>query len=440
MMKQLLRVALCGVILNGAAPAGLYFNHAYAQTAGNQAYNIEQLDALLAPAALYPDALLAQVLMASTFPLNVVSAGRWLEDPANKSLSGDALVKALGRQTWDPSVKSLVPFPSVLALLNSNLDWTQQLGYAFADQQAAVMDSVQRLRAQAQTAGNLKTTEQQIVRVEKQVIIIEPARPTVVYVPSYNPVVVYGAWPYFDRVELLGTFFAPLVQSRRRLPPLSAEAGGDGAASAFVALVDPGNQRVLALRLARQCFLQNLNDVARRQQRQARLMSYTLFGNEQHRQHHHRDVVVPRSPAECLIVRQSTLALGIFKGALDPVTVSLHLPQTQHRRIRRSIGQVYLIVFSDLTSRRTIRCQHRGVSSSPSHSQTRRCARSTRNTPRVPSRRSQRIQSLALNRLTKLSTVTDATDAWRFCAGRPRPGWAGGTTSSGGSVQTRWVR
>jgi hypothetical protein len=196
MMKQLLRVALCGVILNGAAPAGLYFNHAYAQTAGNQAYNIEQLDALLAPVALYPDALLAQVLMASTFPLNVVSAGRWLEDPANKSLSGDALVKALGRQTWDPSVKSLVPFPSVLALLNSNLDWTQQLGYAFADQQAAVMDSVQRLRAQAQTAGNLKTTEQQIVRVEKQVIIIEPARPTVVYVPSYNPVVVYGAWPY----------------------------------------------------------------------------------------------------------------------------------------------------------------------------------------------------------------------------------------------------
>jgi hypothetical protein len=196
MMKQILRIALCVAILNGPAPPGLYFSHASAQTAESQAYNSEQLDALLAPIALYPDALLAQVLMASTFPLQVVSAGRWVEDPANKSLSGDALAKALGPQTWDPSVKSLVPFPSVLALLNSNLDWTQQLGYAFAEQQAAVMDSVQRLRAQAQTAGNLQTTEQQIVRVEKQVIIIEPARPAVVYVPSYNPVVVYGAWPY----------------------------------------------------------------------------------------------------------------------------------------------------------------------------------------------------------------------------------------------------
>jgi Protein of unknown function (DUF3300) len=196
MMTQILRIVLCGAILNGMAPAGCFVSNAYAQTAGSQTYNTEQLDALLAPIALYPDALLAQVLMASTFPLNVVSAGRWLEDPANKSLSGDALAKALGPQTWDPSVKSLVPFPSVLALLNSNLDWTQQLGYAFADQQAAVMNSVQLLRAQAQTAGNLKTTEQQIVRVEKQVIIIEPARPTVVYVPSYNPVVIYGAWPY----------------------------------------------------------------------------------------------------------------------------------------------------------------------------------------------------------------------------------------------------
>jgi uncharacterized protein DUF3300 len=196
MMKQILQLALCATILNSTSPAGFYFRHAHAQTAGSQVYNLEQLDALLAPIALYPDALLTQVLMASTFPLQVVSAGRWLEDPANKPLSGDALAKALGPQTWDPSVKSLVPFPSVLALLNSNLDWTQQLGYAFADQQAAVMDSVQRLRAQAQTVGNLKTTEQQIVRAEKQVIIIEPARPTIVYVPSYNPVVVYGAWPY----------------------------------------------------------------------------------------------------------------------------------------------------------------------------------------------------------------------------------------------------
>ena len=196
MMQQMLRIALCGLVLNGAVPGGVYITQASAQAAETGAYNSEQLDALLAPIALYPDALLAQVLVASTFPLQVVGAGRWIEDPAHKSLSDNALAKAVEPQAWDPSVKSLVPFPSVLALMNSNLEWTQQLGYAFADQQAAVMKSVQRLRFQAQAAGNLKTTEQQIIRVEQQVIIIEPARPTVVYVPSYNPTVVYGVWPY----------------------------------------------------------------------------------------------------------------------------------------------------------------------------------------------------------------------------------------------------
>jgi Protein of unknown function (DUF3300) len=203
MMKQLLRIALCGCILSGTAPTGSYVTHAHAETTEPQEFNAEQLDALLAPIALYPDPLLAQVLMASTFPLEVVTAARWIEEPAHKSLSGDALAEAVEPQTWDPSVKSLVPFPSVLALLNSNLDWTQQLGYAFADQQAAVMDSVQRLRFQAQSAGNLQTTEQQIVHTEQQivhteqqVIIIEPAQPNVVYVPSYNPTIVYGAWPY----------------------------------------------------------------------------------------------------------------------------------------------------------------------------------------------------------------------------------------------------
>ncbi len=196
MMRQLIRIALCGCILGGTAPTGLYVPSANAQTTETQEFNAEQLDALLAPIALYPDPLLAQVLMASTFPLEVVTAARWIEDPAHKSLTGDELAKAVEAQTWDPSVKSLAPFPSVLAVLNSNLDWTQQLGYAFADQQAAVMDSVQRLRFQAQSAGNLQTTEQQIVRTEQQVIIIEPAQPTVVYVPSYNPTVVYGAWPY----------------------------------------------------------------------------------------------------------------------------------------------------------------------------------------------------------------------------------------------------
>src|SRR5208283_1590416 len=183
MIKQILLIAACGLILHGTSLTGLYPLQARAQTAETQQFNAEQLDALLAPIALYPDPLLAQVLMASTFPLEVVSAQRWVEDPAHKSLTGDALAKSVEAQTWDPSVKSLVPFPQVLALLNSNLDWMQQLGYAFADQQA----SVQRLRAQAQAAGNLQTTDQQVVRREQQTIIIEPAQPSVVYVPNYNP-------------------------------------------------------------------------------------------------------------------------------------------------------------------------------------------------------------------------------------------------------------
>jgi hypothetical protein len=159
-------------------------------------FNAEQLDALLAPIALYPDALLAQVLMAATYPLEVVSASRWVDEPANKDLTSDALTGALANQVWDPSVKSLIPFPQVLAMLNGNLDWTQQLGYAFATQQADVMNSVQRLRQQAQAAGYLKTTEQQRVVVEKTTIIIEPASLQTVYVPVYSPTVVYGAWPY----------------------------------------------------------------------------------------------------------------------------------------------------------------------------------------------------------------------------------------------------
>lgn len=164
-------------------------------TTGSQ-YNAEQLDALLAQIALYPDTLLTQVLMASTYPLEIVTASRWLAQGNNKALSGEALAQALQAQNWDPSVKSLVPFPQVLELLNSNLDWTQQLGYAFASQQNDVWNSIQRLRAQAQAVGQLKTTEQQTVAVESGAIVIQPANPQVVYVPAYNPAVVYGAWPY----------------------------------------------------------------------------------------------------------------------------------------------------------------------------------------------------------------------------------------------------
>jgi hypothetical protein len=159
-------------------------------------YSPEQLDALLAQIALYPDALLAQILMASTYPLEIVEASRWLAQDNNKALTGDALAQALQSQNWDPSVKSLVPFPQVLAMLNNNLDWTQQLGYAFASQENDVWDSIQRLRAQAYAAGQLQSTSQQTITQDNGAIVIAPADPQVVYVPVYNPAVVYGAWPY----------------------------------------------------------------------------------------------------------------------------------------------------------------------------------------------------------------------------------------------------
>ena len=159
-----------------------------------QTFKPEEIDALVAPIALYPDELLAQIFMASTYPLEVVQANRWATQ--NQNLKGDALAEGLEKQDWDPSVKSLVNFPEVLSKMSDKLDWTQKLGDAFLEQQKDVMDAVQRLRAKAQAAGNLQTTEQQKVIVEEKVIKIEPASPQVVYVPTYNPTVVYGAWPY----------------------------------------------------------------------------------------------------------------------------------------------------------------------------------------------------------------------------------------------------
>ncbi|MGB3211423.1 MAG: DUF3300 domain-containing protein [Desulforhopalus sp.] len=154
----------------------------------------EKLDQLLAPIALYPDSLLAQIFMASTYPLEVVQSDRWVKQ--NDSLKGDELTTALESQDWDPSIKSLVNFPEVLTMMSEELEWTQQLGDAFLAQQKDVMDTVQTLRGKAQTEGNLKTTEQHTVVVEKetQTIVIEPADPQVIYVPMYNPTIVYGPW------------------------------------------------------------------------------------------------------------------------------------------------------------------------------------------------------------------------------------------------------
>lgn len=182
-------------------------------------YTQAQIDQWVAPIALYPDSLLSQVLMASTYPDNVMQAVQWSQD--NPSMKGDAAVQAVASQPWDPSVKSLVAFPALLAMMGENPPWVENLGNAFLAQPHDVMDSVQRLRAIAQQTGTLKSTPQQKVIVTtpapaastssasrtvststttagtapSQIIKIEPANPEVVYVPSYNPSTVYGSWP-----------------------------------------------------------------------------------------------------------------------------------------------------------------------------------------------------------------------------------------------------
>src|SRR5438552_4093430 len=163
-----------------------------------------EVDSLVAPIALYPDPLLAQTLAASTYPLEVIQLQQWMD--RNKNLQGKALADAVAKQPWDPSVQSLVEFPDVVQRMAGNIQWTTDLGNAFLAQQSDVMGAVQRMRAKAQGAGNLKTGVQQVVQTQtvpsgKQVITIEQPNPDVVYVPSYDPTVVYGpappAYPYY---------------------------------------------------------------------------------------------------------------------------------------------------------------------------------------------------------------------------------------------------
>lgn len=189
-MKLSLRLLVCLLAVLMAAPPSLLAQ----QPAAAPTFKQEELDQLLAPIALYPDSLISQILMASTYPLEVVDASRFAQQ--NKNLKGDALTKALEAKSWDPSVKSLVNFPQVLSMMDSKLDWTQKLGDVFLAQQKAVMDTIQSLRAKAQAAGNLKTTTEQRIIVEEKIIKIEPVSPTVVYVPVYNPTIVYGPWWY----------------------------------------------------------------------------------------------------------------------------------------------------------------------------------------------------------------------------------------------------
>lgn len=159
-----------------------------------QGLGTAEVDQLTAPIALYPDTLLAQVLIASTYPAEVAQAGQWAKE--NSGLGANELGAALEQQTWDPSVKALIQVPTVLEQMNARMDWTQKLGDAFLAQEAEVMDSVQRLRQTAQNAGQLMTSEQQRVVMQGQTIVIEQANPQVMYVPSYDPAVAYGGWPY----------------------------------------------------------------------------------------------------------------------------------------------------------------------------------------------------------------------------------------------------
>jgi hypothetical protein len=172
-----------------------------APASDDQLLKPEQLEALVSPIALYPDSLLSNVLMASTYPLEIVQAERWLT--RNKNLSGDALKAAVDKQPWDDAVKALVATPPALAMMSSELDWTQKLGDAVLAQQADVMAAIQRLRARAQDKGTLATNAQQTVSVEQgannqRTVVIEQANDDTVYVPAYDPAVAYGGWPYAE--------------------------------------------------------------------------------------------------------------------------------------------------------------------------------------------------------------------------------------------------
>src|SRR3982074_1359181 len=161
----------------------------------------DQLDSLVAPIALYPDPLLAQILAASTYPLEVIQLEQWMK--RSPKLKDKALADAVAKQPWDPSVQAMAVFPDVVTRLSENVAWTTDLGNAFLAQQSDVMDAVQRMRAKAQSKGALKTSAQQKVETQnvegKQVIVVEQADPKIVYIPSYDPVVVYGppVYPYY---------------------------------------------------------------------------------------------------------------------------------------------------------------------------------------------------------------------------------------------------
>jgi hypothetical protein len=199
-IKQGLSILISCLLVLGGAPRG-YAQQEEQDTSPPVVQPAQltqpQLEQLVAPIALYPDALIAQILAAATYPEEVVQADRWME--AHRDLQGENLAKQVDRQPWDPSVKALTQFPSVLANLDKNLAWTSSLGDAYVNHQEDVMGSIQIMRQRAQKAGNLNSTPQQAVSTQGSNIMIEPVDPDVIYVPQYDPWAVYGGpvdiWP-----------------------------------------------------------------------------------------------------------------------------------------------------------------------------------------------------------------------------------------------------
>lgn len=195
LLPQVTAVVCTAFLIPGAPLA--YGQNAEPQQSGRPAQDAllspEALDSMVAPIALYPDDLMAQVLAAATYPLEIVDANRWLK--SNSSLKGDALVQAAAKQNWEPCIQALVIFPAALNQLDANLQWTTALGNAFLAQQEDVILAVQRLRQRAQASGALTSNAQQKVDVQQvegtKVVVIQPANPEVIYVPAYNPVAVF---------------------------------------------------------------------------------------------------------------------------------------------------------------------------------------------------------------------------------------------------------
>jgi hypothetical protein len=187
-------VVLCGCLVFASMPDGLaYQTGASSSQQPPQAaqQSPEQLQQLAAPIALYPDPLIGQILAAATYPTEVVDAQKWMQQ--HQGLTGDALAKEVDKQPWDPTVKALTQFPAVLANLNQNLAWTSELGDAYVNQQQDLTQAIQMMRQRAKNAGTLKSTPQETVTTEGQTIVIQPASTDAVYVPQYDPWVVYGS-------------------------------------------------------------------------------------------------------------------------------------------------------------------------------------------------------------------------------------------------------